>query len=317
MKKKILSGHKFHQEPFTILEDQFEITYPTKNSFNKDEILDMISDFDVFIPNFSFSTDKEIMDKAPKLKLIANYGVGYNNIDVDYATKEGIVVSNTPNSVLEPTAEISFSLISAVARNIGFYNNKLRTPEGVSWGIYDNLGVSMYNKTLGILGFGRIGQSLARRALASGMNIIYHNRKQVDPSIEELYRAKYVSFEELVSQSDFLSINVPATADTYHIINQDTFSKMKSSAILINTSRGSTVDENALIEALRNKNIFGAGLDVYETEPKINPEFFELDNVVLTPHVGTQTIEARRDMQEEVAKNILAFYNGGNLSRVN
>lgn len=317
MKKKILSGHNFHREPFQVLNEQFDLTYPPSGYFKKDQILDIIGEYEVFIPNFSFYTDKEIIDKAKNLKLIANFGVGYNNIDVEYAAQKDIVVTNTPNSVLEPTAELCFGLIHAVARRIGFYNNKLRTPEGVSWGLYDNPGIAIYGKTLGIYGFGRIGQAIARRAIACGMNIIYHNRRPVAKEMEEKYNARYVSFDELLSQSDFISINAPATPETYHIIDEAAIDKMKSNAVLINTSRGSTVDEVALIEALKNNRIFGAGLDVYETEPRINPEFFKLDNVVLTPHAGTQTIEGRYDMQREVAENIINFYAGKPISKVN
>jgi len=317
MKKKILSGHNFHRDPFQKLEAEFEITYPQKSHFKKDEILEMIGEYDIFIPNFSFNTDKDIIDKGSKLKLIANYGVGYNNIDVDYAAEKGIVVTNTPNSVLEPTAEMCFGLMNAAARRIGYYNNKLRTPEGVGWGIYDNPGVTLYGKTLGILGFGRIGQAVARRAIASGMKIIYHNRNKVDRKIEAEYNAEYVSFDELLTRSDVLTIQIPATPETENIINEQAFSKMKKSAVLINTSRGTTVDENALIKALQENRIFAAGLDVYKNEPKINPELLKLDNVVLTPHAGTQTIETRDDMQAEVADNILGFFKGEKISRVN
>lgn len=317
MKKRILSGHNFHREPFSSLEDQFEITYPEKAYFKKEQILDMIGEYDVFIPNFSFFTDREIIDKASNLKLIANYGVGFNNIDVTYAAQKGIVVTNTPQAVLEPTAELCFGLMHAVARKIGFFNNKLRGPEHIGWGLYDNLGLSLYGKTLGIYGMGRIGQAIARRALASGMQVIYHNRKPLDETIEKEYNATYVSFDDLLTQSDYISVNAPATAETYHIIDAGALAKMKSSAILVNTSRGSTVDEKALIEALKTNRIYGAGLDVYETEPNINPEFFELDNVVLTPHAGTQTLDGRHDMQREVADNIIGFFSGGKISRVN
>lgn len=277
----------------------------------------MIGEYDVFIPNFSFFTDKEIIDKAVNLKLIANYGVGYNNIDVDYAAQKGITVTNTPQAVLEPTAELCFGLMHAVARKIGYFNNKLRGSERVGWGLYDNLGLSLYGKKLGIYGMGRIGQAIARRAIASGMNVIYHNRRPLDPSIEKEYNAKYVSFDDLLIQSDYISVNAPATSETYHIINAATIAKMKSSAILVNTSRGSTVDEKALIEALKENRIYGAGLDVYETEPNINPEFFALDNVVLTPHAGTQTLDGRHDMQREVASNIIGFFKGEKVSKVN
>lgn len=317
MKKKILVTYNFDKSIFKALESEFELTYPQEESMSKEQVLDVISEFDVLIPNFGFYTDKEILDKADKLKLIANFGVGYNNIDVDYATQRNIVVTNTPQSVLEPTAELTFGLMNAVARNIGFYNNKLRTPQGLSWKLYDNLGVSMYGKTLGILGMGRIGQAVARRALATGMHIIYHNRSQISADTENKYSTKYVSFDELLSESDFLTLHAPATDQTKHIINKQSIAKMKDGAILVNVARGSLVDETALIEALKNKKLFGAGLDVYASEPHINPQFFELDNIVLTPHAGTQTLEARHDMQKEVIKNITGFYSNEKIARVN
>lgn len=317
MKKKILVTYRFDKEVFKSLESDFDLTYPKGELLSKNEVINLIEDYDILIPNFSFYTDRDILDRASRLELIANFGVGYNNIDVDYASKKNIVVTNTPQSVLEPTAELCFGLMSAVARNIGLYNNKLRTKEGISWKLYDNLGVSIYGKTLGIFGMGRIGQSLARRAVAAGMRVIYNNRKQLESAIEKEYNAQFVSFEELLSQSDFLSLNAPATEDTYHIINSSSIDKMKDGAILINVSRGSLVDEKALIAALKNKKIFGAGLDVFENEPHINPEFFDLDNVVLTPHAGTQTLEARHEMQREVMNNIVEFYKNGKIARVN
>lgn len=317
MRKKILFAYNFHRDVFKELENVFDVTYPEKEYLTKDEVMEMIVDYEIFIPNFSFYTDSEVIDKAERLELIANFGVGFNNIDVEYAAQKQITVTNTPNSVLEPTAELCFGLMSAVARRIGFYNNKLRTTEGLKWGLYDNPGVAIYGKTLGIYGMGRIGQAIARRAIAAGMNIIYHNRKRIDRSIEDEYNARYVSFDELLSQSDFISLNAPATHDTYHIINEASIDKMKTNAILINTARGALIDEKALIKALKENRIFGAGLDVFETEPHINPEFLELDNVVLTPHAGTQTLEGRHDMQREVLNNIFGFYNGGKISKVN
>lgn len=317
MKKKILFAYNFHREVFEPLESDFDLTYPDKDYFRKEEVIDMIGEYDVLVPNFSFYTDSSIIDCAPRLQLIANFGVGYNNIDVTYASTKDIVVTNTPNSVLEPTAELTFGLMSAVARRIGFYNNQLRTPEGLSWKLYANLGVAIHGKTLGIYGMGRIGQAIARRALASGMSIIYHNRTRLDRETEEKYNTRYVSFDELLSQSDFITLNAPATKETDHIIDEKAIAKMKPNAILVNAARGSLVDEVALIDALKEKRIFGAGLDVYETEPHINPTFFELDNVVLTPHAGTQTLEGRHDMQREVMSNIINFYAGGEITRVN
>lgn len=316
--KKILLGYNFHREGFSSLEDKFELIYPEKQSFRKEEMIEKIAEANVLIPNFSFYIDAEIMDSAPNLELIANFGVGYNNIDIEYATSKGIVVANTPESVLEPTAELCFGLILATARRIGFYNNQVRQPEGIGWGLYDELGSSVFGKTLGIFGMGRIGQAVARRAMASGMKIVYHNRTRLPEDIENKYNAQYVSFEELLALADVLSLNAPATKETFHLIGENEFKKMKPSAILINTARGALIDEEALAAALKNGTIRAAGLDVFEHEPKIHPELLKLNhNTVLTPHAGTQTWEGRLDMQAEVSRNILGFYSGGEFARVN
>ena len=315
--KKILMGYNFKREGFTELENKFDIIYPDNEHFKKQEVIDRIADIDVLVPNFSFKTDSEIIDAAKNLKLIANFGVGYNNIDVEYAAQKGIVVTNTPQSVLEPTAELCFALIMATTRRIGYYNNKLHNGEKLGWGLYDDLGMPLYGQTLGIYGMGRIGQAVARRAVASGMKIIYHNRHRLDTAIEEKYNATYVDFEHLLKQSDVISLNAPATADTFHLIGAEELKLMLPTAVLINTARGSLVDEKALIESLRNKEIFGAGLDVFENEPKISPELLGMDNVILTPHAGTQTYVGRMDMQREVAANILNFFAGGEINKVN
>jgi len=317
MKKKILFGYDFHREGFKSLEEKFELIYPEKQYFSKEELLHLMGEADVLVPNFGYRTDKEIIDQGGKLKLIANFGVGYDNIDVEYAASKGIAVTNTPNSVLEPTAELCFGLLLAAARNIAFYNSALRSKERLQWGLYNNLGTSVYGKTLGIFGMGRIGQAVARRALASGMKVIYNNRRPLDASIENEYKAKYVDFESLLRQPDVISINAPATPETFHLFDEKAFSKMRNEALLINVARGSLVDEKALAQALRKGEIAGAGLDVFENEPNISPELFELENVVLTPHAGTKTVESRLEMQHEVVENITGFFEGKQISRVN
>lgn len=317
MKRKVLLCHNFLKEGFESLEDDFELIYPDKQIFTKNDVIERIEDIDVLVPNFTFRTDAEIIDKGSKLKLIANYGVGYNTIDVDYAASKGVVVTNTPESVLEPTAELCFALILTAARRIGYYNNKLHNKEKLSWGIFDNLGLPIYGKTLGIYGMGRIGQAVARRAKASGMKIIYHNRHRLGKDLEDKYEAGYVNFDELLRQSDFLSLNAPATAENYHLMGKDEFEKMKPTAIFVNTARGSLVDEKALADALLNKKIFAAGIDVFENEPNIHPALLDLDNVVLTPHAGTTTYDGRMNMEKEVARNILNFFKGGTINRVN
>lgn len=315
--KKILMGYNFKREGFKALEGKFEMIYPENKHFTKSEVIERITDVEILIPNFSFQTDKDIIDAGKNLKLIANFGVGYNNIDVDYATQKGITVTNTPYSVLEPTAELCFALIMATARRIGFYNNKLHSDERIGWGLFDNLGLPIYGQTLGIYGMGRIGQAVARRAVASGMKIIYCNRHRLDKAIEDKYNAKFVDFETLIKESDFISLNAPATAETFHLIGESELKKMKKTAILINTARGSLVDEQALIKALEKEEIFAAGLDVFEKEPKIPEELKKFENVIFTPHAGTQTYAGRIDMEKEVSQNIINFFEGGEISRVN
>lgn len=316
---KVLLGYAFDPKGFSDLDDRFEIIAPKEGKFTNEEIIRLLPAMEVFVPNFSMGSrvNEAIIDAGVNLKLICNYGVGYDNVDVDYAAKKGIAVTNTPTSVLEPTAELAFAHILATARMIGYFNHKLHNKERVDWSLFGDLGMPVYGQTLGIYGMGRIGQAVARRAIAFGMKIIYHNRNRVNESIERQYQAKYVDFDTLLKESDFLSLNAPSTSETKHIINADALKQMKKTAFLINTARGALVDEQALIEALKNKTILGAGLDVFENEPKISPELLDMDNVVLTPHIGTKTMAYRLDMQREVAKNIINFFDGKPIDRVN
>ncbi len=316
--KKILITNALHREPLAELFEKFEVFMPQDEDLKREQVLEMISDYEVLIPNFSFYTDKEIIDKGVKLEIISNYGVGYNNIDVDYATQKGIVVTNIPKTTCEPTAELAFALLLAAGRRIGYYDRKLREHRAIDWGVYGDVGLPVFGKTLGIIGMGRIGQSLARRAVASGMNIIYNNRNRLSQDIEERYNAKYVSFNDLLRTADYISLNAPSTPETLHLIGENEFSKMKPTAVFINTARGNMVDEKALAKALKEEKIWAAGLDVYENEPKISPELLVLNNVVLTPHAGTKTIEDRHRMAEEMVHNIIRFYEGKyEVSRVN
>lgn len=317
-KKKILLGYAFNREGFAHLEDKFELIYP-ETKFTNEEIIQLLPGVEVLVPNFSGGSyvGKEIIDAGTELKIICNYGVGYDGIDVEYAAQKGIVVTNTPVSVLEPTAELAFAHILATARMIGYFNTKLHKGERVDWSLYGDLGLPVYGTTLGIFGMGRIGQAVARRAVAFGMKVIYSNRHRLDAEIENKYQAKYVDFDTLLTDSDFLSLNAPSTTETKHVIGEAELRKMKKTAILINTARGALVDEQALVRALNEKEISGAGLDVFEREPKISSELLEMDNVVLTPHVGTKTMAYRLDMQQEVAKNIINFFEGGEIDKVN
>lgn len=316
--KRVLITYPIRKEAIEELCSKYDVVISDEKGFNRAQVLEMIEDFEVLVPNFGFYTGQEIMDKGKKLELISNYGVGYNNIDVDYATKKGLVVTNTPKSTCEPTAELAFALLLAAGRRLGYYDRKLREPRAIDWGIYGDPGISIFGKTLGIIGMGRIGQAIARRAEASGMSIIYHNRNRLPIEIEERYNAKYVSFEELLTISDYVSLNAPSTPETYKLIGEKELSMMKPMSVFINTARGNMVDEAALAKILKEERIFAAALDVYENEPKIHPELLSLDNVLLAPHAGTKTIEDRDNMAKEMAENIIGFYEGKyKIERVN
>lgn len=316
---RVLLSTRLFTEGFEKLNKDFEVVFPSSPFFSKQEILGLIGDFDAFIPTFQFKVDKEIIDAGVgRLKIIANYGVGYNNIDVDYATQKGIVVTNTPDPVIESTAELAFTLMLTVTRRLAELDRKLRLPDGLPWGVMENMGYTLYGKTLGIIGMGRIGQAVARRAVAFGMQIVYHNRNRLPLEIEHLYNARLLKKNELLKISDVISIHTPLLPETHHLIGIDEFRMMKATAILVNTSRGPVVDEEVLIRVLQSNEIFGAGLDVYEFEPQLNPKFFLLDNVVLAPHIGTATVESRIQMNQFVSQNIVRFFKGRvDITRVN
>ena len=264
---------------------------------------------EVLVSTFDYKVSREIIEAMPKLRLIANFGAGFNNIDLEACEARGIRVTNTPQPVIEPTAELAFALMIDIARRVSEFDRTVRARKA-QFGVMRNLSHSLYGKTLGILGMGRIGQALARRAKASGMKIIYTNRHQLSADIEVLYNAQYVDFQTLLQDSDFLSLNLPYTPEVHHIIGKPELGMMKRSAYLINTARGAHVREEALVEALRNGIIAGAALDVYEFEPKISEDLLTLPNVVLSPHTGTGTWEGRIAMCENVCDNIIAFAEG-------
>ena len=309
--KKILVTFDMFREGFTELENKYEVTFPNGRDFSYDEISEMIPQYDVLCSMFDFPVDKALIDRGVNLKLIANYAVGYNNIDVAYALSKGLTVANTPDPVTAPTANLALGLMLDTARRITECDRKLRTLGKVmKVGVLENLGVSITGQTLGIIGLGRIGKALCKRARACGMNVIYNNRRPLYIEEETKLGASFVSMEELLAQSDFVSLNVPYNQDTYHIIGEPELKQMKPSAILINTGRGPLVDEHALVKALQEGIIRGAGLDVFEFGDYPLPELLEMDNVVLTPHIGTQTMDARIAMARAVANNVIGFLEG-------
>ena len=269
-----------------------------------------LEEAEVLVSTFDKPVTREMIMSAPHLKLVTNFGVGFNNIDLEACRERGIRVTNTPQPVIEPTAELAFALMHDVARRTAEFDRKLREGKAEPFGVMNNLSHSLYGKTLGIIGMGRIGQALARRAVAAGMTVIYHNRRPIANSQSPIAdQARYVSKEELLQTADFVSLNLPYTPEVKHLIGEEELKMMKKSAYLINTARGAHVCEEALVQALKNGEIAGAAMDVYEHEPQIHPELLTLDNVVLSPHTGTGTWEGRIAMCENVCDNILAFIN--------
>ncbi len=308
--KKVLVTFKIPSCGFDDMGKDYNVVFPEKDKLSDSEIDAHIETTVVIVSVFGFKLSNEVINRAPNLKLIANFGVGYDNIDLPFVTEKGITVTNTPDPVTEPTAELAMGLMIAVTRKIGYLNNQLRTKEGVKTGVMKNLSTTLTGKTLGIIGMGAIGQALARRAVAFGMNIIYYNRRQLNTEIEEKYQAKKYPLEELLKISDVVSLNTPLTPETKHLMGLAEFKMMKSSAFLINTARGSVVNEPELIMALQNNEIAGAGLDVYENEPTIPEELLAMNNVVATPHVGTATLETREEMSTLVSNIIKKFFDG-------
>lgn len=319
MKKRVLVTYNMLRPGYSELEEKYDVTFPPegRESFTYDEVLAMIGEYDALQSMFNFKVDEPLMQAGRRLKIISNYAVGFDNIDVEAATRLKIQVTNTPHQVTEPTADQALGLLLAVSRRISEMDRRLRIPGNVHVGLLENLGHSLYGKTVGIVGMGRIGQALARRCLACGMKIAYNNRRRLDPDTEARYGARYLPLDELLSISDVVSVNAPLTPETYHIIGRREFALMKHGAILINTARGPLVDDKALVEALQSGRIGGAGLDVFENGDYPADELLHFDNVVLNPHLGTQTVEARNEMAKQVSDNIINFFEGGPVYKVN
>ncbi len=308
---KILVTYDMFREGFTELKSKYDVTFPEGRDFTYEEVMEMIPEYDVLCSMFDFPVNKALVDQAKKLKMVANYAVGYDNIDVAYCLEKGITVANTPDPVTAPTANIALGLMIDTARRITECDRKLRTlGKGMKVGVLENLGVNVSGKKLGIVGMGRIGKALAKRANACGMEVMYHNRHQLAKEEETKLSARYVTMDELLRESDFVSVNAPHTPETHHIIGEEELKKMKPSAILINTARGPLVDEHALVKALKEGEIHGAGLDVFEFGDYPLPELLEMDNVVLSPHIGTQTLEVRVLMARTVCNNVIGFLEG-------
>ncbi len=308
---KILVSYRLPEAGLQRLREKHTLITPEGLRFSHEEIVERIADCDGLLAA-SLKVDREIIDQGSKLRIIANYGAGVDKIDLAYAKEKDLVVTNTPTAVTEATAELAFGLIHSLLRRITECDRLLRHERDFRWGMMrGHIGHSLYGKTLGIVGLGKIGTALARRVLAARMKIMYHNRHPVFDKFEQESGATYVSLEELLQQSDIVSLHTPLTASTHHLIGPHQLSMMKDSAFLINTARGAVVDESALITYLQEGKIAGAALDVFEHEPKIPEALLKMENVILTPHIGTETIESRTEMAYEAAENLLHFFERG------
>ena len=286
----------------------------TDEVMSKVDLVDAVKTADVLVPTVTDRIDAPILSQAGNsLKLVANYGTGVDHIDLAIARERGIIVTNTPDVLTEDTADMTMGLILAVSRRLTEGERRLRSGDWHGWSPTSMLGHRIYGKRLGIVGMGRIGQALARRARGFGLSIHYHNRHKLHAEVEQELEATYwESLDQMLARMDVISVNCPHTPATYHLLSARRLKLLQMHAVIVNTSRGEVIDENALTRMLVAGDIGGAGLDVFEHEPAVNPKLLALDNVVPLPHMGSATFEGRIDMGEKVLINIRTFMDGHN-----
>ena len=308
---KVFVSYWLPDAPLNALREKYTVVVNEENRvLPSQELVAQLADADALLCVGS-RVDRTVLDAVgPRLKIVANWGVGYNNIDADYAAQKGIMVTNTPDVLTETTADLSWAILMAVARRVVEADSYVRAGQFQGFKPFAMLGADVWGKTLGIIGCGRIGQAVGRRAQGFGMRVLYHNRKPLDKETESALGAHYMEIDALLKESDFVSLNVPLTDETHHLIDARRLSLMKPSAFLVNTTRGPVVDEQALLAALREKQIAGAALDVFEKEPAVTPGLTELPNVVLTPHIGSGSWETRTAMADVAVRNIVAALEG-------
>ncbi len=313
MKKHcVFVSYRIPEESLTpLVEAGYEVIRPEGTIAGKEETRRNLERCDAVLSVFGTPFPDELMESAKNLRIISNYGAGVDNINLPLATKRGIVVTNTPDQVTEPTAELAMALMLSLVRRVTEMDRKLRRDKRkVKWGVMENLGMTLQHKTLGIVGMGRIGKATARRATAFGMEIIYNMRHQLPETEEKELNARYMTLENLLRTADVISLHTPLTENTWHLIGEKELGLMKPSAFLVNTARGAVVDEPELIRALQEKRIAGAALDVFEKEPEIPDAFLKMENVVVVPHIGTAAWETRVEIGKQAARNIVDFFGG-------
>jgi glyoxylate reductase len=310
-KQKVFITRKIPGPAIPLLKKHFKVKiYPFDKKISRKALLRGVKWCDALLCLLTEKIDKEVIDSNPQLKVISNYAVGYNNIDVNYATQKGIPVCNTPSQeVVDAVAEHTFALLLGIAKRIHEDEQYVREHKWKSWAPELLLGTQVKGKTLGIVGLGKIGSGVAARAVCMGMQVVYHDIRRSKP-FERKYTAKYVSLPTLLKKADFVTLHVPLLPATQHLIGKKELKMMKKTAYLINTSRGPVVDEKALIMALKRRWISGAGLDVYETEPRVNPKLTGLHNCILTPHTASATTEVRTQMSKDAGGNVYTILKG-------
>ena len=308
--KKIIISEWVPEQCLTPYEGKFSFTLPSaeKHAFTYKELLSQIGGFDgcLILDN---NGDKQLLDAGKNLKVIANFGVGYDNIDWQYATEIGLPVVNTPTQVTEATAEHTAALIVSAMRGIARYDQEVRSGVWKSPN-FDDCDTQIEGATLGILGFGRIGKRVCRKAQGFGMKVVYFDKFRAAPEVEKEYDVTYMDFDEVLKVSDCVTLHVPYIPENHHLFNAETFRKMKPGAYFVNCARGKIVDEQALADALRGGVIKGAALDVFEDEPNVNPDLLKLTNVTLTPHIASLTMKARVGMCNEALAGITGVLSG-------
>ncbi len=313
MKPKILVTREVFEDVLEYLSQYFEVTSNQSDiPFDSETLASKLSDKQGAIITLSDRIDAGLLGRCPNLKVVCNIAVGYNNIDLAACTKANVMATNTPGVLDDTTADFTWALILATARRLTEAEAYLRAGQWDGWKLKQFLGFDVHHATLGILGLGRIGQVVARRAIGFEMKVIYHDVRRASPDIEETCRATFVSKDELLAQADIVTIHVPYSPETRHLIGKRELEQMKPTAILVNASRGGVVDDAALIEGLRSGMIAGAGLDVFENEPKLHPGFLELKNVVLAPHIASSSKATRHKMAMLAAENLVAALTTGN-----
>lgn len=311
MAKRVYVTRRIPQVGLDVLTQAgFEVEVsPHDRVLTREELLLAVQGRDALLPLLTDGIDASVLDAATGVQIIANYAVGYNNIDISEATRRGIAVTNTPGVLTDATADIAWALLMSAARRIVESDRFTRDRKFECWAPMLFLGADIAGRTLGIVGAGRIGTAVAERAKGFRMKILYCNHHS-NPEFEAKFHAEFRSLDDLLKESDFVSLHCPLTPETRHLIGARELSLMQPHAILINTARGPVVDEAALVTALKEKRIAAAGMDVYEEEPVIHPGLFELENAVLLPHIGSATIETRGKMATIAAQNIVAYFNG-------